>query len=79
MRGDLPDGQTHQHHRVADLEPGGAVGVGVIGGLGQEPAFALGGVIDVIDEAKHQQRHRQRDKPAHRPFHAAEARAQLRR
>ena len=76
--GNLAHIQPHQHDRVADLEAGRAIGVGVIGGLGEEPAFALGGVIDVIDKAKDQQRHRQGHKPAHRPFHAAEARAQLR-
>ena len=77
--GDLAHVQSHQHDRVANLEAGRPIGIGVIGGLGQEPALALGGVIDVIDEAKRQQRHRQGHKPAHRPFHAAEARAQLRR
>jgi hypothetical protein len=72
---DLPDGKTHHHDRVADVQTVRALDVGEKRRLDLEPALALRRVVNVIAEAEQQQRRRQKHKPAHRAFHFVQARA----
>src|SRR5450759_3651516 len=75
---DFSDWETHHENRIAHLQTGRALDIGVKFRLDDEPAFALRRVVNVITEAEQQQRCRQKHKPPHHAFHAAEARSQLR-
>src|SRR4051794_16737390 len=70
--------ETHEFHLVANLQARAARNAGSVGDLLKKPAFALGGFVKVIAEAKKEQRGGKHDEPTDGAFHAAEARAELR-
>ena len=76
---DLGDfaGEAHDFDGVADFKAGGVVERGLVFKFGREPAFALGGFVNVITEAEQQQCRGEHHEPADGAFHAAEAGAKL--
>jgi hypothetical protein len=74
----LADGKTHDRHRIAHAQAGGALDVAEKSRLDDKPTPLFRRVVEVIAKTKQQQRGRQKHKPADRAFHPAQARAQLR-
>src|SRR5207247_6030261 len=75
---DLTDVATHQAHRLTDLEPRSRLYECEVVNFLQKPPFAFGNIINVIPEAKQQERRCDRHEPAHYPLEPAQAGAQLR-